>query len=531
MTGKIKYKFFFESENLETYCSDYVLDASGYAEVFPQYDDEFGIKWEREQDQIFFRKQIDGELTFACFNGIRDYNCLHYLPIDEEVYLHIYSSCDNYVKPIYSGYFTRRNIFWDENERIAVIDNIIPYDKYSCILRNWETEYNITNRGIPFVLENRHVDRFIVAPATLEQFEYCKKIKDVINYLIGEEQWYSYAMPCELEYKSTFFENDLTVDTDNYVTGEEPNPLNDIMIADKSDILAEADCGDAAGHPRVFNEAIISNISLKTLLNILKHLYDIRWHIDSDGYFRVEHISFYTNALGILPLNDLTILKNKYTDKEYAYHTEKYDYLDLPDREEFIYSEKGSDNPLEGNPDFEDYFIDYTYSNQSPGGTKNTKEVINHTISGFTNDLDWMCEFCDSPGNDGFVILQVVLAAADRWTVDKPNIGLSWASLINNYWQDRRPFIYGIKGFIKDAIISWLVDIFDSKRRSKKQIPIEIHGCCDPFDDDFDIFDLIKTWLGNGEIYNFRYTLSSGAVTVELLYEAEDIEEPVLPEE
>jgi len=512
MTEKIKYKFFFESENLGTYCSDYILDTSGYAEVFPQYDDEFGIKWEKEQDQIFFRKQINGELTFVCSKDIIDYNCLHYLPIDEEVFLHIFSSCDDYTKPIYTGYFTKRNCFWDEDERIITISDLIPYDGYARILRNWETEYNIA--GVMDYI----VDRDGPDP---EIFEYCKRIAEVIQYFFDE-------MGCDITYQSTFFENDLTVDTDNYVTGVDPNPLNDIMITDKSNILAEAAAG---GGGAAFAPATISNLSLKTLLNTLKHLYDIRWHIDIDGFFRIEHVSFYTNALGILGLNDLTILTNPYTNREYAYHTNKYEYLDLPDREEFIYSEKGSNVPYHGQYEFEDQFLDYTYNNTSPGGTKNTKEVISHTIFGFTNDLNWLCTWFDEPSKDGFTILQVSPNGVGiDYRVAADNPWLRWSMLVSLYWLHYRPFIYGIRGYI-DHIQPWVVVTFKSKRRSKKQIPIEIHGCCDPFNDDFDIFDLIKTWLGNGEIYNFKYELSSGAVTVELLYEAEDIEKPVLPEE
>lgn len=516
MPEKIKYRFFLESENFGIYCSDYILDASGYAEIFPQYDDEFGIKWEEEQDQIFFRKQIDGELTFVNIpkDEIYDYNCLHFLPIDEEIYLHIFNNCDDYTEPIYTGYFTKRNMFWNENECIVTISNIIPYDKYPCILKNWETEYNIA--GLPDYIVNR-----LVWP---EIFEYCKRIAEVIQYLLDE-------MECGITYQSTFYENDLTVDTDNYVTGDDPNPLNDIMIVDKSNILAEA---ASPGHPGVFAPATISNLSLKTLLDTLKNLYDIRWHIDLDGWFRIEHISFYKPiiALGTLPLNDLTVLINEYTDREYAYRTNKYDYLNLPDREEFVYSEKDPNKPLGFNVIFEDYFFDYTYSNRSPGGTKNTKEVINHIISGFVNDLIWLCNTvpADTKASaDGFAIFEVAPDPPD-YEVDSNNQELSWIQLLNRYWQDYRPFIYAIRGYFdKASPPGWSVDTFNSKQRSKKQIPIEIHGCCDPFHDDFDIFDLIKTWLGNGEIYNFRYELSSGAVTVELLYEAEDIEEPILP--
>lgn len=512
MAGKIKYKFFLESENFGTYCSDYVLDASGYAEVYPQYDDEFGIKWEREQDQIFFRKQIDGELTFVCANGIRDYNCLHYLPIDEEIILRIFNSCDDYLEPIYTGSFTKRNMFWDEDERIATINDLITYGEFPCISRNWETEYNIVDV----------TDYIVNRTGKPEIFQYCKRIAEVIQYLLDE-------MGCNFIYQSMFFDNDLTADTDNYVSGTDPNPLNNLMISDKSNILAEADTGGGGGGGGLrFDQATISDLSLRTLLETLKNLYDIRWHIDSDGYFRIEHISFYTNTPGILPLNDLTTLINEYTNKEYAYRMNKYDYLDLPGREEFIYSEKGSNVPLEGSAFFEDWYYDYTYNNRFPDGTKDTKGIINHTISGFTNDLGWMCDFPEKPNKEGFVILAVIPDGGDYQTQSILNLQLHWGYLTSIFFRHYRPFIYAIEGYINGGFPAWVMATFKSKRRSKKQIPIEIHGCCDPFNDDFNIFDLIKTWLGNGEIYNFKYTLSSGAVTVELLHEAEDIEKPVL---
>lgn len=500
MAGKITYEFFLQ-------CAAGICGNIGMRLSYPDYSDSFAIEFEREEGEIFFRKKLNGPLKFVNrqADGIDDYDCLYALDIDDIIHLTVFSSCEEYHNyPIYEGIFTLRECEIDE-DNCTIEVNPIPNDIYDVIKREWDTKHNIMQAG---EIANNTVHR----NGGPEIFLHCKRLDSVIDYILGR-------MGLTITSRSTFFENDFTVDTDNYVTGLDPNPLNNLMVAHKSDVAAEAAAG---GGGAAITFATTGEISLHEILDDLQSLYDIRWYIYTTGgidYLRLEHISFFTDVHGII---DLTIMANNYDKQTYAWHTNKYHYVELPLREEFAYSEKSPrpDGWFHGSPYHQDYFYEY---NTDPG--QQDKKTKIHSVRAFMNDLRWICNYPAEPASDGFMLFQTYVIGAFRY-VWSDNGGLAWSSLTDFYFQDNRPFLYAIYGFLWYPEIWWHLATFDTKQKAKEQVPVDFCGCCEVWDEDFNIWELVHTELGWGEIQSLNFNLTSGCSTVVLRYEAEDITQP-----
>lgn len=146
MAERTEYRFFLISENIETYCSDYVFDASGYIEVYPQYDDDIHIKYEVEDDRKFMRRMFANDLTFVNIpkDGIYDYKCIKNHDCEDEITLIIKRSCDNFVGIWWQGYFGKNDGEWDDDECTFIVKPILN-DNYDCLMRKGDDIYNILN--------------------------------------------------------------------------------------------------------------------------------------------------------------------------------------------------------------------------------------------------------------------------------------------------------------------------------------------------------------------------------------------------
>jgi len=146
MPEKIEYRFFLTSDNIETYCSDYVLDAFGYIEVFPQYDDNIHIEYKVEEDKKFMRRILANDLTFGNTpkDGVYDYQCIMNHDCDDEITLIIKRSCDNFAAIWWQGYFGKNDGEWDEDECTFIVIPTID-DNYNCLLTKGDDLLNILN--------------------------------------------------------------------------------------------------------------------------------------------------------------------------------------------------------------------------------------------------------------------------------------------------------------------------------------------------------------------------------------------------
>ena len=113
-----------------------------------------------------------------------------------------------------------------------------------------------------------------------------RKLKDVINYLFAQ-------MGCGVTVISSFlfsdnYENETSPGTNNYVTGV-LNQLTNIVIHQTTDIK----------RPNATQQATNLNVSLKELLEALQVLFDVQCFIDENGFFRIEHVSYFDEQVGI----------------------------------------------------------------------------------------------------------------------------------------------------------------------------------------------------------------------------------------
>jgi hypothetical protein len=113
-------------------------------EVFPEGFFAGSFKYEQEEGQLFFRRNYNGELSFRSsdYEYIKSrYDAGNYCDIYE---LLIEKKVSGVYQVDWSGYFSMTDGKFDfEKCRYKV--NPIVQDKYSCVLRNWENEYNILN--------------------------------------------------------------------------------------------------------------------------------------------------------------------------------------------------------------------------------------------------------------------------------------------------------------------------------------------------------------------------------------------------
>lgn len=516
MAGKITYTVYLQ-------CDAGLCGNVGDYLSHPLYGESLGIKFDREKDQVFFRKQLSEDIKFKNIpsEGVYDYDCLLALDLEDIVYISIYANCvdpdwGGNDPPIFEGKFTLMDCHINEDDCIISV-NPTPNDYYDIIAREWGVEYNIM--GLPDFDVRRDF-------WNLDQFTTCKKLPQVIQYLL-DEMFTAAGIP-PITYKSTFYDNDFTGLSDNYVTGVDPNPLNELYMLHKSDAMAEA---AQAVHPCLLCDwATMGKISLEDLLSDLQAMYDIRFYIYYEAgvaYFRIEHVSFFVNINGIV---DLTVLSDNFSKKTYAWHRNKYNYLAVPLREEFRYSEI---LPIEdGTWTISEAFRDYFYNYETDWG-KEDRQTKTHQVKHFNNDLHWICHSSRptidmaKPSPTGFILLQCYEFALVRWC-NYFNYPLQWTHLTQNYWQDYRSYIYAIRGSIDSEPAFWAVQTFDSKRRLQRQDEIRFAGCCEIWRYDFNIWDLVNTEIGWGEIDSMVYLLSSGIASVVLLHETPDIDKPAI---
>ena len=497
------YRFFLQSDAFVSGqtgdCECSTGDVYNCREAFPVWGNDLAIVWGKYDDEIFYRKELSRSLEFRNFakDGVVDYTTIKNLNFDDEVEICIVKNISGTWTNIFDGKFTHQNCTFDEDQCIVEVD-VIPKDIYDVALSKGGVKWNIMNL----------LDYTVTRNVAGDVFEYCKRMSEVIQYLINKFDVEG------LTYMSTFFENDLTTDTDNYVTTTDPNPLNFMTISQKSDIKAEVASG---AHPGSFANATNGEISFFELMDILRQTFDVRWFIDSDNnYLRIEHISWFTDNVGIF---DLTTLENNFAGITYASEINRYNFIQAPIREEWSYQEKNSIILA-----FGDWFYEYDI----PSDGENT---LSHSPKAVNNDLNMFDSGTGDPDSispEGWVLFQTYLDSGTR-KVNTTNALFYWSAITDNYWMHNRPYKYCYEGDIASSEEFWSQKTLTTKRKIKLQQNITWHGCDEIFSDSFDPNDLVVTELGNGEIRTISYNLSSGHIDGDLLFEGPDNNQPVIP--
>lgn len=254
-------------------------------------------------------------------------------------------------------------------------------------------------------------------------------------------------------------------------------------------------------------------ITLQQIMTMLRDIYKCYWYIE-DGKFKIEQVSWFRNggSYGYNPIidYDLTQLENVRNGKKLAFATSEYsfDKVEMPERYQFEWMDDVT-TPFEGLP------IEITSKYVTAGKI----EEIN--ISNFTSDIDLMLLNPGAISLDGFALLAAVTPSGGgqlelpftRQTVDNveyylQNGYLAFINIQPTYWVYDMP----ARRFKINNTPNYAIGI----ERKKKQTLNFPAGTTDP-----NPMQLVKTYIGNGQVDKLSVNLCSRNIKATLKYDTE----------
>lgn len=254
-------------------------------------------------------------------------------------------------------------------------------------------------------------------------------------------------------------------------------------------------------------------VTLQQIMTMLRDIYKCYWYIE-DGKFKIEQINWFRNggSYGYNPIidYDLTQLENVRNGKKLAFSTSEYsfDKVEMPERYQFEWMDDVT-TPFEGLP------IEITSKYVTAGKI----EEIN--ISNFTSDIDLMLLNPGAISSDGFALFAAVTPSGGgqlelpftRQTVDNveyylQNGYLAFINIQPTYWVYDMP----ARNFKINNSPNYAIGI----ERKKKQTLNFPAGITDP-----NPMQLVKTYIGNGQVDKISVNLCSRNVKATLKYDTE----------
>lgn len=254
-------------------------------------------------------------------------------------------------------------------------------------------------------------------------------------------------------------------------------------------------------------------VTLQQIMTMLRDIYKCYWYIE-DGKFKIEQINWFRNggSYGYNPIidYDLTQLENVRNGKKLAFATSEYsfDKVDMPERYQFEWMDDVT-TPFEG------LSIDITLKYVTAGKI----EEIN--ISNFTSDIDLMLLNPGAISSDGFALFAAVTPSGGgqlelpftRQTVDNveyylQNGYLAFINIQPTYWVYDMP----ARRFKINNTPNYAIGI----ERKKKQTLNFPAGTTDP-----NPMQLVKTYIGNGQVDKLSVNLCSRNIKATLKYDTE----------
>lgn len=254
-------------------------------------------------------------------------------------------------------------------------------------------------------------------------------------------------------------------------------------------------------------------VTLQQIMTMLRDIYKCYWYIE-DGKFKIEQVSWFRNggSYGYNPIidYDLTQLENVRNGKKLTFATSEYsfDKVDMPERYQFEWMDDVT-TPFEGLP------IEITSKYVTAGKI----EEIN--ISNFTSDIDMMLLNPGAISSDGFALFAAVTPSGGgqlelpftRQTVDNveyylQNGYLAFINIQPTYWAYDMP----ARNFKINNSPNYAIGI----ERKKKQTLNFPAGTTDP-----NPMQLVKTYIGNGQVDKLSVNLCSRNIKATLKYDTE----------
>lgn len=255
-------------------------------------------------------------------------------------------------------------------------------------------------------------------------------------------------------------------------------------------------------------------ITLQQIMTMLRDIYKCYWYIE-DGKFKIEQVSWFRNggSYGYNPIidYDLTQLENVRNGKKSAFATSEYsfDKADMPERYQFEWMDDVT-TPFEGLP------IEITSKYVTAGKI----EEIN--ISNFTSDIDLMLLNPGAVSADGFALFAAVTPSGGgqlelpfiRQIVENveyylQNGYLAFTNIQPTYWVYDMP----ARNFKINNAQSYAVGGIERKKKQTLNFPA---GTKDP-----NPMQLVKTYIGNGQVDKLSVNLCSRNIKATLKYDTE----------
>lgn len=255
-------------------------------------------------------------------------------------------------------------------------------------------------------------------------------------------------------------------------------------------------------------------ITLQQIMTMLRDIYKCYWYIE-DGKFKIEQVSWFRNggSYGYNPIidYDLTQLESVRNGKKLAFATSEYsfDKVEMPERYRFEWMDDVT-TPFEGLP------IEITSKYVTAGKI----EEIN--ISNFTSDIDLMLLNPGAISSDGFALFAAVTPSGGgqlelpftRQTVDSveyflQNGYLAFINIQPTYWAYDMP----ARNFKINNSPYYAMGGLERKKKQTLNFPA---GTTDP-----NPMQLVKTYIGNGQVDKLSVNLCSRNIKATLKYDTE----------
>lgn len=296
--------------------------------------------------------------------------------------------------------------------------------------------------------------------------------------------------------------HDGTTDYSQFLYGTNPISGIDetIFIAPKSNLIE-------SGYDEPAKKAMIT---LQDITTMLRDCFRAFWFIDASGRFRIEHIFYFENGgsysgeptIGI----DLTTEITSRSGKPWAFARNQYEFNkpEMAARYQFGWMDDSTQL-------FDGYPIDIIskYVNQD--------NIENIDIAKFTSDVDYILLNPAEISKDGFVLMgaiedggEYILPYVSFYIGTSEHIlqnaYMAFHFLQQYYAYDMPAAVYEING-----------EIYDAAGMKKMRVQtIKFPVLTEP-----DMFNLIKTEIGNGTIQKMSVNLSSRSATTTLEYDTE----------
>ena len=495
----------------------------------------------QEENEIFFREKMNGSLEVSG----EDYEFLieakfYTVQCCQEITLRVERQCGSGESELFwQGYFTLYDIGWDYDNKTATIKKINTRDDYSPIFANWEKEVNWLEGAVKFqqgyVIPNRQpLTPFKYSFRKTEEYnprgssnqDFARHFNTAIQWLIKrtlsgtEYEYYGDVPPAK-------FSQFLNADT-NPVTGN-LNYLKQVSILHLSD----------AKRPGATNPATVGTVTLKSVLEDLKKMYNAYWFLDEEGFIRIEHFSFFPNRSYTAPAITLDLTADKFKEVMKGNNRLGYEVDKLKGIEGFSFSITESARDAHSDlweshlsPATEEFDAAYMIYSEScvPKNDKGEKSTEFGTVTNFVTNWVAVVNRPDTLPNEGFVLVHTIVDnSADHVPHSRLPISrvmtesgcMSATALYLNFGRYNNSFAYGIFSAQKERPVivssSSTAQITERPLRSRttkmiETLPeIELSLCCG---DEYNWTGLIKHPLAdNCMVQQLEYDLILQTVT------------------